>query len=128
MRLQRLLDCMHIVQALCVPSHLRACTSPSRACRAMCRPVVPPIVFVCACHTCRAAGKLSVCLPPMHGGWLMLPLPLQVDKAWGASSDRPFDPWLSPKGEEQVSILPYCQTQQSGLEACKAAATAEGHR
>lgn len=26
----------------------------------------------------------------------------EVDKAWGASSDRPFDPWLSPKGEEQA--------------------------
>ena len=44
----------------------------------------------------------------------MLPLPLQVDKAWGAAADRPYDPWLSPKGEQQVSIAPHCQ-----ISACR---------
>lgn len=40
---------------------------------------------------------------------------VQIDKTWSAQAARPYDPYLTPKGEEQVPLPPptaNCSTAQ----------------
>ena len=32
-------------------------------------------------------------------------MPLQIDKEWSAKAERPFDPYLTPLGEQQAKAV-----------------------